>query len=122
MGRTQFVEEHDSPEDPEQAVRIPQRKSDAEADVSDGVNGQRVGDCPHASGEYRPNDQMRGLTNIGAHVRSAADESGHAPSCEKDAAHHDQGNGDRRDVRIDQLNGGFGAAQPCSGGESAEDA
>ncbi len=98
------------------------RKGDAEADVADGVNGERVGDGPHASGEHGPDDQVRSLADVVANVRRAADEGRDAPSREEDSEHHDEGDRDRRDVGINKLDRSFGAAQPGSSGESAEDA
>src|SRR5271169_5247153 len=68
----QLVEEQIAPEDAEQAVRIPQGKRNAEADIADGVDGQRVGDGPHASGEYSPDDQVPSLSYIVADVSCAA--------------------------------------------------
>ena len=50
----QFVEKKKAPENPEQAVRIPQRKRDAQADIANGENGQGIGDRPQTSGEHAP--------------------------------------------------------------------
>jgi hypothetical protein len=47
----QLVEEKKSPKDAEEAVGIPKRKRDAQADVANGINGESVGDGPQASGE-----------------------------------------------------------------------
>src|ERR1022692_444283 len=55
-GIMQLVEQQETPEDPKQAVRIPQRKGDTQAYISDGIDGQGVGDRPHASRQHRPND------------------------------------------------------------------
>ena len=55
-------------------------------------------------------------------MRRAADERGNAPAREEDSEHHDEGDRDRRDVGVDEFDRGFGAAEPGSGGESAEDA
>ena len=118
----QLVEEQESPEDAEEAIRVPKRKGDAEADVADGVNGERVGDSPHASGEDGPDDEVRRLADVVAEVRSPADEGRNAPAREEDSEHHDEGDRDRRDVGIDEFDRSFGAAEPGSGGESAEDA
>jgi hypothetical protein len=60
----QFVEEEKSPEDAEEAIRVPEGKGDAEADVADGVNRERVGDGPHASGENGPDDEVRSLADV----------------------------------------------------------
>lgn len=65
-----------------------QREGDAEADVADGENGERVCDGPEAAGEDAPNDQVRGLTNVESHLARAADESGKTPACEEYAENH----------------------------------
>ena len=121
-GVMQFFKEQDSPKNAKQAVGVPQRKGDAEANVADGVDGECVGDGPHASGENGPDDEVRSLADVGAHVRGTANEGGNAPAREEDAEHHDEGDRDRRDVGIDELDGSFGASEPSSGGKSAEDA
>jgi hypothetical protein len=118
----QFFEEQASPKNAEQTVGIPQREGNAEADVADGVNGKRVGDRPHASGEDGPYDQMRCLADVGANVRGAANKCRHAPAREKNSHHHDERNGDGRDVRVDEFYGSFRAAEPRSGGKAAENA
>jgi hypothetical protein len=116
-----FVEEHEAPEDAEQAIRVPEWKRNAQPYIADRINSERVGDGPHASGKHSPNNQVRSLANIIAHMRRATNERGNAPSREKDSAHHDQRNGDGRDVWIDQLDWSFGPAEPGPGGETAED-
>src|SRR5467141_3112100 len=55
----QFIEKKKSPKDAEKAVRIPERKSDAQTNVANGENGQRVRHRPKASGEERPDNEMR---------------------------------------------------------------
>ena len=87
-GVAQFVEEKIAPEDAEQTVDVPEREGDAEADVADGENGERVGDGPEAAGEDAPDDQVRSLADIDAHLGCAADESGEAPAREEDAENH----------------------------------
>ena len=94
-GVVQLVEEKISPENSEQAVGVPQGKCNAEADVADGVNGERVGDSPHASGEDGPDDEVRRLTNVGVEMRGAANERGHTPAGEENSANHNQRDGDR---------------------------
>jgi septal ring factor EnvC (AmiA/AmiB activator) len=116
----QFLEKQKSPEDAEQAVGVPKRKGDAEADIANGINRQRVGNRPHASSEYRPHNQVRSLANVMAHVRRAADKRRYAPARQKNSEHHDERNSNGRNLRINQLDGGFGAAEPGSGGEPAE--
>ena len=52
-GPVELVEEHGPPHDAQQAVRVPQGKRDAEADVADSEDGERVGDGPETAGEHR---------------------------------------------------------------------
>ena len=118
----QFVEEQESPEDAEQAVGIPQGKRDAQADIANGVNGQCIGDRPHASGEHSPHNQMRSLAHVVANVRSAANERRNAPARQEHSKDHDEGDGDGRNIRVDEFDGSFGAAEPRSGSESAKNA
>src|SRR5215471_3627072 len=87
-GVVQFVEEHESPEDPQQAVGIPQRKGNAESDVADGINRQGIGHRPHASGEHSPDDEVRSLANISPQVPCPANEGGNTPAGEENAKHH----------------------------------
>src|SRR5580700_3073611 len=87
-GVAQFVEEKIAPEDTEEAVDVPEREGDAEADVANGENGQCIGDGPQATGEDAPDDQMRGLPDVGAHLPGAADKSREAPAREEYADNH----------------------------------
>src|SRR5579859_5556583 len=66
-GLAKFVEEKKAPKNAEQAVGIPKRKGDAEANVANGKDRERVGDRPEAAGKNSPNDEVRCATNIGAH-------------------------------------------------------
>ena len=116
------MKQQEAPKNSQQAVGIPKRKGNAETHIADGVNGERVSDGPHASGENRPDDQVRRLADIGAHMRCPANQCGNAPACQKNAADHHERHRDRRDVRIHQLDGRFGASEPCSGCKSTEDA
>src|SRR5271169_2015526 len=50
-GVAQFVEEQIAPEDAEQAVDVPEREGNAESDIANRENGQRVGDGPEAACE-----------------------------------------------------------------------
>ena len=63
---------------------------------------------------------MRGLPEISANVRSAADEGGYAPARQEDSTDHDQRDSDGRNVGIDELDGSFCTTQPCAGSEAAE--
>src|SRR5580658_507518 len=94
----QFVEEKIAPEDAEKAVDVPKGKSDAEADVANGENGERVGNGPEAAGEDSPDDQVRGLANVGAHLARAADESRKTPAGEEDADYHQERNDEGRNA------------------------
>src|SRR5215472_6807567 len=109
---TKFVEEKKAPEDAEEAVGVPEREGDAEADVANRENGERVGDGPEAARENGPDDEVRRATNVGANGGSAEDERGEAPAREKNADDHDERNGDGRNANGDKLRGRFGGAEP----------
>src|SRR5579884_2059499 len=115
-----FLEKQESPKNSKQAVRIPQGKRDAQANVADRVDRKRVGNSPHASRENGPDDKMRRLTHVSANVGCAADQSRDTPAREEDSADHHEGNRDGRDLGIHQLDGSFSAAEPRSSGKSAE--
>src|SRR5260370_14402467 len=65
-GLARLIEKKKTPKNAEKAVRIPQGKSEAQADVADGENRQRVCHGPKTSGKKRPNNQVRRPANIGA--------------------------------------------------------
>ena len=50
----QLLEEQPAPEQPDQAVGVPQRKGDGQAHVAHGEDGERVGHRPQHSGQQRP--------------------------------------------------------------------
>ena len=68
-----------------------------------------------------PDDQVRGLADVDAHLTGAADESGQTPAREKHADNHQERNDERRDAEFDQFRGSFRGAQPCARAEAAED-
>src|ERR1700751_3423760 len=80
----QFLEEQKSPENSKKAIGVPQRKGDAKSDVADRIDGQSVGDSPHASRKNGPDYQMRSLGDVGADVRGPADQSRDTPSRQED--------------------------------------
>src|SRR5882762_4516214 len=92
----QLIEKKKSPEDAEKTVRIPERKRNAQTNVANGEDGQRVRHRPKRTGEERPNDKMRRAADVGADGRSAEDQSGEAPARQKDADDHDERNHQRR--------------------------
>jgi hypothetical protein len=65
---------------------------------------------------------MWSLTDIATDVRGTPNQCGNAPAGEKDAADHDERDRNWRNVGVDQLDGSFGAAEPCTCRKSAEDA
>src|SRR5208282_6087160 len=81
----QLIEKEEAPKNAEKAVGIPQWESDAETDVTDGENGERVGHRPQATRQQRPNYEMRRATHVGAHGGGAQDQSGEAPARKKNA-------------------------------------
>ena len=89
-----------APEDAEETVDVPEREGDAEADVANGEDGERVGDGPEAACEDAPDDEVRCLANVDAHLPGAADESREAPAGEEDADDHQQRNDERRDPKF----------------------
>ena len=118
-GPTELVEEHRTPQDAEQAVRVPQGEGDAEPDVADRKHGEGVGDGPQTAGEDRPDDEMRGLPNVRADRCGAAEQRRQAPAREKHAQHHRQRDDDRGEAEGDHLGRGLGGAKPRAGGEAA---
>src|SRR6266436_7864489 len=105
---TQFIEEKKSPEDAEKAVRIPEWKRNAQTDVANGEDGQRVRHRPKTTGEERPDNQMRRAADIGADGRSAEDQSGEAPARQKNADDHDERNHHRGNTDGDEFRRRFG--------------
>src|SRR4029077_3610797 len=107
-GLAQFVEEKKTPKNAKKAVRVPQGKSNAQADVADGENRKCVGDRPKTSGKKRPNDQVWRAANVGADGRSPQDQRWEAPAREKDADDHDERNDHRGNADRDELCWRFG--------------
>ena len=116
----EFVEQNKSPEDSQQAICIPQRKRDAQANVADGIDGHGVGYRPHASREHGPNNQMRRLTHVLANIGRTADNCRDAPASQENSDDHDERNRDWRDIGVDYLDRRFGSAKPRTGREPAE--
>src|SRR5258707_1237982 len=108
------------PKNAEKVVRIPQRKCDAQADVTYCENCERVGHGPETSGEQRPNDQVRRASNIGADGRGAQDQRGQAPARKKNANDHDERNDHRRNANGNELGRSFRGAEPGSRGEAGK--
>ena len=121
-GAAQLAEEERAPEDAEEAVRVPEREGDAQADVADGVDGERVGDGPEAAGENGPDDEVRRLADVGANGGGALQQRGHTPAREEDAAHHDERDGDGAQPGGDELRGCLGGTEPGAGGDAAQEA
>jgi hypothetical protein len=119
---SKLIEKEKAPQDAEQAVRIPQRKRDAESNIADRENGHRVGHGPEAAGEDGPENQMWRAANVHADGRRAEEECGQAPAREKHANHHDQGDDHRRNADGDELRGSFGGAKPRSRRDAGENA
>jgi len=118
----EFVEKKKAPENAKKRIRIPKGKRDAEADVANGVDGERVGDGPKAACENRPKDKMGRATGVGADGTGTEDERRDAPAREEYSNNHDQRNDHWRQTERDELCGSFGGAEPCSGGEPGENA
>ena len=118
---SQLVEEHAAPHDPQQAVRVPQRKRDRETDVTDRKDRERVRHGPETSREDGPDDEVRRLADVRPDPRRAAEQGRQAPAGEEHAHHHPEGDDDRRDAEGDHLRGRFGGAEPGAGREAAGD-
>ena len=99
-GIAEFVEEKPAPEDAEEAVDVPEREGDAEADVADGEDGERVGDGPEAACEDAPDDEVRSLADVDADLGGAADEGGETPAREENADNHQKRNDERGDAEF----------------------
>jgi len=121
-GAAKLIEKKKTPKDAEERIGIPERKRDAEADIANGVHGERVGDGPKATGENGPNYEMRSAASVGADRAGAEDEGGKTPSREKDADDHDERDDHWRKAERDEFGGSFGGAEPGSGGEAGENA
>ena len=118
----QFVEQSDSPQDADQAIHVPQGKRNAQADIADGKDSQRIGDRPEATGEHSPNHQVRRLPQVPADLAGAANQRRHAPAGKKDSRDHQQGNHDRRYSDGYQFGRSFCGTQPGSCAEATENA
>jgi len=59
----EFVEEKKSPDNSEQAVRIPEREAKLKPNIANGKDGQSVGYGPQAAGRTA-NDQMRRAADV----------------------------------------------------------
>src|SRR5271157_2560824 len=121
-GLPQLIEKEETPENAEEAVGIPQGESNAETDVADGKNGERVGHGPQATRQQRPKDEMRRSAHVGPHGGCAQDQGRQTPSRKKNADDHDERNHDRGDANGDELRRRLRRAQPRSRGETAENA
>ena len=75
---------------------------------------------PHASGEPRPDNQVRRALHIGANRRRANNQCGQAPPRDEHANHHDQRDDHRRHAKRNQLCRRLRGSQPRARGESAE--
>src|SRR5690349_9313306 len=121
-GVVQLTEEEDAPYYSDEGVSVPQRKRNAQAQVADSEDGERVGHRPKAAGDDGPDDQVGGFRDIGANAGSAAHDGGQAPAAQENPGDHEEGNQDRGDAGGDQFGGNFGGAQPGAGGNAAENA
>src|SRR6266568_1768235 len=65
-GLAKFVEEKKTPENAEEAVGIPEREGDAEADVANRKNRERIGHSPKAASKNGPDDEVRRAADVRA--------------------------------------------------------
>src|SRR5690348_10945444 len=115
-----FVEEKIAPEDAEEAVDIPEREGNAKADVADGENRKSVGDGPETACKDSPYDQVRGASNVRAHLTRAPDERGQAPPRQKGPYDHQERNYERRNAQLYEFGRGLRCAEPGTRTKPAE--
>ncbi len=113
-----LAKQEPAPQEPDQAVGIPQRKGDGEPDFADGEDSQSVRHGPQRAGQDSPDDQVRSFTNVSEHVAGSLENHGDCPPGYKDSRDHSQRNHEGREPGVHQFGGGFGEAEPCSGGGS----
>ena len=118
----QFAEQQPAPQQPDQRVGVPQRKGRGQADVANGEDGQRVGDCPQRAGEDRPDDQVLSCKQIGEDIAGSLEQRRERPARGEHAGDHAERNGEGREARVDQLGGRLGRAQPDARGQAADHA
>ena len=121
-GAFELAEEQAAPENADEGVGVPDGEGDGEADVADGEDGEGVGDGPQHAGEDGDGDEVAVAGEVGEDLARALEEGGERPAGEEDAGDHAEGDGVGREAGVDELGGGFSGAEPCSGGEGAEDA
>ena len=118
----QFLEQQAAPEQPHQAIRVPQRKRNRQPHVAHGENGQRVGHRPQHSAQQRPHHQVRLLAQVVEHESRALQHRGNRPARHKRAHHHAHRNQERGESLVHQLRRRFRAAQPHRRRKPAEHA
>jgi hypothetical protein len=106
--------------DADDRVGIPQRKGNAQAEIADREDGQRVGNRPQTTRENRPNHQVRRLQEIGSRLRGATCYCGQGPPAEKNTHHHNQRDQNGGKSCRDELGGNLGRPQPCARRHAAE--
>src|ERR1700722_4874541 len=109
----QLVEKNESPQNPQQAVRIPQRKRDAQSHVANRKNRQRIRHRPDASRQNRPDQQMPSPLPNRSNRRGPQNQRWHTPPRQKNSNHHDQRNHHRRNPHRHQLRRRLRRPQPC---------
>ncbi len=119
-GAPQFVEQQPAPKQSHQAVGVPQRKGDGEADVPDRKDGERVGDGPQHSGQDGPDDQVRLFLQVREDIAGALEQGRHGPAGHKHTGHHADRDHEGRKANCDELGWRFGGAQPGAGSQAAD--
>ena len=118
----ELAEEQAAPEDADEGVGVPEGKGDGEADVSNGEDGEGVGDGPEHAGEDGGGNEVRVLGEVGEDLARAFEERGDGPAGSEDSGDHAERDGVGREAGIDELGRRFSRAKPYAGGESAEHA
>ena len=121
-GAFQFAEEEAAPENSDERVGVPQRKSDGETNVANGEDSERVGNGPEHSGEDGDGDQVPVFGEIGEDLARTFEQRGKRPArgerhrpCRAEIA-----KGERPELT--SFAGCFGGAKPDAGGEAADHA
>ena len=84
----QFAKKNSTPQQSDQRVGIPHRKSYRQANISNGKDRQRVRDSPQRPREECPHDQVFLLSQVGEDVRGSLQQRRECPPRRKHSGHH----------------------------------
>jgi len=89
-GAAELIEKKKAPKDSEERIRIPERKSDAEADIANGVNRKCVRDGPETTGKNRPNNEVRSAACVCSNGLGAEEERWETPTRKENSNDHEK--------------------------------